>query len=311
MGKSFNENSRVKIPAIVHLTRLNYKYVSLKAAEQKIDEETNIYKESFRIALNRINGINLTDKDADSIISDLKNLLDAADLGRNFHVKFFTGVSFADKTIRMIDFDDPNNNTFEVMTEVPYRSGSDSFRPDITIFVNGLPLAFVEVKIPDNKQGIQAEHKRMSERFLQEKYKRFANITQLMIFSNNSEYDDNEIVLLEGAFYAASDYRKLFFNRFREEDSDIYNQIAPLDEVVEKAILKDTNYLSIRATNEYETNKSPLTPTNKILTSLFSRKDFYLFCVTALLMSKIRMKAESRRLKSTSCVISKCSPSSG
>ena len=250
MGKPFNENSRVKIPAIVHLTRLNYKYVSLKAAEQKIDEETNIYKESFRIALNRINGINLTDKDADSIISDLKNLLDAADLGRNFHVKFFTGVSFADKTIRMIDFDDPNNNTFEVMTEVPYRSGSDSFRPDITIFVNGLPLAFVEVKIPDNKQGIQTEHKRMSERFLQEKYKRFANITQLMIFSNNSEYDDNEIVLLEGAFYAASDYRKLFFNRFREEDSDIYNQIAPLDEVVEKAILKDTNYLSIRATNE-------------------------------------------------------------
>ncbi|MBR3745811.1 MAG: hypothetical protein IKN27_02505, partial [Selenomonadaceae bacterium] len=148
-------------------------------------------------------------------------------------------------------------------------------------------------------------------RFSQEKYKRFANITQLMIFSNNSEYDDNEIVPLEGTFYAASDYRKLFFNRFREEDSDIYNQIAPLDEVVEKAILKDTNYLSIRATNEYETNKSPLTPTNKILTSLFSRKDFYLFCVTALLMSKIRMKAESRRLKSTSCVISKCSPSSG
>ena len=274
MGKSFNENSRVKIPAIVHLTRLNYKYVSLKAAEQKIDEETNIYKESFRIALNRINGINLTDKDADSIISDLKNLLDAADLGRNFHVKFFTGVSFADKTIRMIDFDDPNNNTFEVMTEVPYRSGSDSFRPDITIFVNGLPLAFVEVKIPDNKQGIQTEHKRMSERFLQEKYKRFANITQLMIFSNNSEYDDNEIVPLEGTFYAASDYRKLFFNRFREEDSDIYNQIAPLDEVVEKAILKDTNYLSIRATNEYETNKSPLTPTNKILTSLFSPERF-------------------------------------
>lgn len=57
MGKSFNENARVKIPALLHLTRLQYKYVSLQQVEQLIDNETNIYKESFRIALNQINGI--------------------------------------------------------------------------------------------------------------------------------------------------------------------------------------------------------------------------------------------------------------
>ena len=114
----------------------------------------------------------------------------------------------------------------------------------------------------------------MSERFSQEKYRRFSNITQLMIFSNNSEYDDDEIVPLEGAFYAASDYRQLFFNRFREEDADIYNRLEPPNETVEKEILRDTNYLSIRSTPEYETNKNPLTPTNKILTSLLSRERF-------------------------------------
>ena len=46
MNKSFNENSRVKIPAIVHLTRLKYKYVSLQQVEQLIDSEINIYKKS-------------------------------------------------------------------------------------------------------------------------------------------------------------------------------------------------------------------------------------------------------------------------
>ena len=274
MSKSFDENSRVKIPAILHLTRLQYKYVSLQQVEQHIDSETNIYKESFRVALNQINGIELTDKDVGSIISDLKNLLDAEDLGMSFYEKFLKGMSFAGESIRLIDFENPENNIFEVMTEVSYRNGADSFRPDITIFVNGLPLAFVEVKVPDNKQGIQAEHRRMSERFPQEKYRRFANITQLMIFSNNSEYDDDEIVPLEGAFYAASDYRQLFFNRFREEDAKIYNQLEPLDETVEKEILRDTNYLSIRVTPEYETNKNPLSPTNKILTSLLSRERF-------------------------------------
>lgn len=274
MGKTFNENSRVKIPAILHLTRLQYRYISLQQVEQQMDSETNIYKESFRVALNQINGIELTDKDVGSIISDLKNLLDAEDLGMSFYEKFFTGIAFAGESIRLIDFENLGNNIFEVMTEVPYRNGADSFRPDITIFVNGLPLAFVEVKIPDNKQGIQAEHRRMGERFSQEKYRRFANITQLMIFSNNSEYDDNEVVSLEGAFYAASDYRKLFFNRFREEDNNIYERLAPPDETVEKEILRDTNYLSIRVTPEYETNKNPLSPTNKILTSLLSPERF-------------------------------------
>ena len=70
MSKSFNENSRVKIPAILHLTRLQYKYFSLQQVEHQIDSETNIYKESFRVALNRISGIKLTDKDIDSIIGD-------------------------------------------------------------------------------------------------------------------------------------------------------------------------------------------------------------------------------------------------
>lgn len=274
MGKTFNENSRVKLPAILHLTRLSYRYVSLKSVERQMDTETNIYRESFRVALNQINGIELTDKDVGSIISDLKNLLDAEDLGKSFYEKFFTGTAFAGESVRLIDFENPENNIFEVMTEVPYRNGSESFRPDITIFVNGLPLAFVEVKIPDNKQGIQAEHRRMSERFSQEKYRRFANITQLMIFSNNREYDDNEVVPLEGAFYSSSDYKKLFFNRFREEDNDIYGRLAPLDETVEKEILYDTSYLLIQATAEYETNKNPLSPTNKILTSLLSPERF-------------------------------------
>lgn len=39
----FNENSRVKIPSILHLTRLGYEYISLK--DTKWDEETNIFKD--------------------------------------------------------------------------------------------------------------------------------------------------------------------------------------------------------------------------------------------------------------------------
>lgn len=63
MGKTFNENSRVKIPAILHLMRLSYRYVSFKSVEKQLDIETNIYRDSFRVAINKINGTELTCKD--------------------------------------------------------------------------------------------------------------------------------------------------------------------------------------------------------------------------------------------------------
>ena len=42
---AFNENTRVKIPAILHLGRLGYKYLSLSDA--KIDGNTNIFTDFF------------------------------------------------------------------------------------------------------------------------------------------------------------------------------------------------------------------------------------------------------------------------
>lgn len=44
----FNENSRVKIPALVHLTRLGYTYVSVKdTPATDFDYKSNIYLPSL------------------------------------------------------------------------------------------------------------------------------------------------------------------------------------------------------------------------------------------------------------------------
>ena len=84
------------------------------------------------------------------------------------------------------------------------------------------------------------------------------------------EYDDNEIIPLEGAFYAASSYEKLFFSHFREEDLQLISSVPASDEEIENFILKDNNLVSIKYTPEYETNSAIDTPTNSIITSLFS-----------------------------------------
>lgn len=80
-------------------------------------------------------------------------------------------------------------------------------------------MVFVEVKKPNNDGGIIAESNRMNEkRFPNKKFRRFINITQLMIFSNNMEYDAmGGIVPIQGAFYCIASKKKAFFNYFRED----------------------------------------------------------------------------------------------
>lgn len=270
MKNPHNEDTRVKIPALVHFTRLDYDYVSLKDYKGARDEDTNIFIDTFRDAINRINGTSFSFEDINKIVRELKVLLSADDLGKSFYSVLLSGY----KGIKLIDFDISNStsNTYQIVTELTYKKDGDEFRPDITVLINGLPLSFVEVKKPNNKDGIQAEYNRINKRFSNKKFRTFINITQFMVFSNNSEYDDYEAVPLEGAFYATSSYNKLFFSHFREEDEEIFERIKAIDEKKEIKILKDTNLVSIKDTEEYKTNISHTSPTNRMITSLFSRE---------------------------------------
>lgn len=268
-----NENSRVKIPALVHLTRLGYKYIKQKDCSGAYCPKTNIFKEILRDSINRLNGTAITEADVDSLVEELAIKLNADDLGRAFYKILLNGFN----GLRLIDLENESRNSYHVVTELTYQNGEDEFRPDITLLVNGLPLAFIEVKKPNNRDGIIAEHTRMNKRFAKKVFRRFANITQIMVFSNNMEYDDNDVEPIEGAFYASSSYEKLFFNRFREEDPTIHSSVRPVDPNIEEAILIDNNLVTIKGTEEYALNIDEHTPTNRMLTSLFTHSRFNMF----------------------------------
>ena len=254
----------------MHLTRLKYDYLSLKRYNGGICSETNIFKSLFWAGINRINGCNLSEQEVDRLLEELTIKLSNDDLGRAFYKILLDGIN----GLRIIDLEDDSRNTYHIVTELTYRNGEDEFRPDITLLINGLPLAFVEVKKPNNRDGIIAEHNRINTRFSKEVFRRFVNITQLMVFSNNMEYDDSDPEPIEGAFYASSSYQKLFFNRFREEEPQLHAAIQEIDGQKEDFILSDNNLVSIKGTSEYCTNLNGLTPTNRILTSLFSHNRF-------------------------------------
>lgn len=263
----FNEDSRVKIPTILHLMRLGYEYLSLKDPKVIWDESTNIFTDIFHQSIKHINP-DLSDLEAKQCFDDVSLSLENEDLGKAFYEKL-TNKSGT----RLIDFEDFNNNTFNVVTELTYKKDDEEFRPDIILLINGLPLAFIEVKKPNNQDGILAEHKRIQTRFQNKKFRKFVNLTQLMVFSNNMEYDDSSPMPIEGAFYATASYQKPIFNYFREEQEFNLNELlSVVDDASETTVLKDNNLLSIKQSPEFAKNKSPDTPTNRICTSLFQRE---------------------------------------
>jgi type I restriction enzyme R subunit len=261
----FSEDSRVKIPCILHLVRLGYRYLSLKNTVW--DEETNIFPDLFRSAIAKINP-GIEGADNDRLLVDVKLLLDNEDLGKAFYERL------TDRSgTRLIDFTNFDNNSFHVVTELPCKNGDDEFRPDITLLINGMPLVFIEVKKPNNREGVLAEHNRIIIRSRNSRFRRFINITQLMVFSNNMEYDDGSPQPIEGAFYASPSYDAPSFNYFREEDTlNLAELLAEEDDAVENAVLCDNNLNVIKHSLEFISNKSPDAPTNRICTSLFSRE---------------------------------------
>lgn len=212
----FNEATRVQMPALVHLTRLGYKYigkVTEDMAGSLYDPDTNILINVFKEQFVKLNPEH--QGDAEQVLKSIRQELDNDDLGRSFYNRLIS-VS----PIRLVDFENPKNNRYHFTAEFTCKRDQDEFRPDITLFINGLPLVFIEVKKPNNHGGMVAESERMNhQRFPNKKFRRFINITQLMIFSNNMEYDTvGGIVPIQGAFYCTAARASASFNCFREEN---------------------------------------------------------------------------------------------
>jgi type I restriction enzyme R subunit len=262
---AFNENTRVKIPAILHLSRLGFNYLSL--SKTKWDLNTNIFTDIFIESIQRLNP-DLEVSDIKRIYENVSLALDNEDLGKAFY-----DLLTATSGTKLIDFNDFNNNSFHVVTELPCRNGDEEFRPDITILINGMPLAFIEVKKPNNQKGILDERDRINTRFKNKKFRKFINVSQVLVFSNNMEYDIESIEPIQGAFYSSTSYSSANFNCFREEETfDLESILKAENDELENYVLKDNNLSAIKYSPEFITNKDTNTPTNRILTSLFSKE---------------------------------------
>lgn len=163
-----NEMSTSQRPAIEVLKKLGYKYIS---EEENKNLRNNIltdviFKDILAKKLNEINsyeykgekykfsastiGQAIKDLNEDlvtGLISTNEKIYDLLTLGKSYQENMVDGTkrSF---DIKYIDFEHPENNDFYVTEEfsVLRMNGKDYARPDIVLFVNGIPLAVIECK---------------------------------------------------------------------------------------------------------------------------------------------------------------------
>ena len=272
MRKDFSELTRVQIPAALHLIRMGYTYLPRNGKEiVERDPDTNILVSVFKEQFLKFNNY-LTEEDFERELANIKLELDQNDLGRSF----FRRLQDQEDSV-YIDWEKPEANTFHLALEVTCKNGQDEFRPDIVVFINGLPLSYIEVKQPnairDGKTGIQSEQDRTRQRFENRKFRRFNNITQLIALSDNLPYISGQGQQKQGSYYGSNAYSKTKFNAFKEErEEDFLHSLSPLTEDQIDFVLEDMKRFALKSQPEFTTNLNPDTPCNTFLSSLYQKE---------------------------------------
>lgn len=173
---SFIEDHISQIPALQLLIKLGYKYLTPdEALEARSNRSSNVLLENIlkhqlqkmnkieykgkEFAFNEsiVNAAILTLRDLpvqDGFLAASQAFYDLVTLGKSFEQNVLGDrKSFS---FKYIDWENPDNNTYHVTEEfsVLRSERTDTYRPDIVLFVNGIPIVVIECKSPNIKEPI-------------------------------------------------------------------------------------------------------------------------------------------------------------
>ncbi len=174
---SFIEDHISQIPALQLLQNLGYTYLTPEEVlKERQDKLSNVILEdileqqllkfnkiqfkgkiypfspaSIRGAIDAIKNVPMFD----GLVTTNSKIYDLLTLGKSFEESI--GNDRKSFTINYIDWNNIENNVFHVAEEFEVnRTSSDKkYRPDVVLFVNGIPLCIIECKRPDIKEPLE------------------------------------------------------------------------------------------------------------------------------------------------------------
>ncbi|MDQ0160020.1 type I restriction endonuclease subunit R [Alkalibacillus salilacus] len=157
-AQAWNEETIVENRMIKQLQKLGYTYVHGPELDQERSSTLEIIlKGRLREALKRFNPW-LNDNNLNKVMREISHIdgTSLMDANQHFHellinhlsVKQDLGSGLKNQTVQIIDFNDIENNDFLITNQFSYTYANETIRPDIMVYVNGLPLVVIECKSP-------------------------------------------------------------------------------------------------------------------------------------------------------------------
>lgn len=155
----------VEIAATGIFQTMGYEYVAgpdLEGLNARTKMTQVILEERCKDSLRKLNP-DLEDKYIEQVYGRIstRQSADLLESNHHFHKMLVKGVSITVHTdrgeegrlVRLVDFDNPENNHWLVTNQFTVRGPHKSKTPDLLVFLNGMPIAVFELKSPANEQA--------------------------------------------------------------------------------------------------------------------------------------------------------------
>lgn len=216
----FDEASLSQIPALLELVNLGYTYLSRAQVGTMRDGPSQyILRDIAFDALRKINPPTISDK---SIRDEIFKAEQQIDMGagvfkasEEIYSLLLAGCGVSElidgrrtsPQMKFIDWRAPANNTFHVCAEYVVGAASAQRRPDIVVFVNGIPFAVIENKKPSVK--VQEAVTQMVRNQNPNETPKFFLFPQILIATNVRELK-----------YGTMQTPARFYSHWKEKDAD-------------------------------------------------------------------------------------------
>lgn len=163
--KSFISEDDIEQSLLKRLKELDWDWIECDPAVEQQDEVAKtgranssecILPEIFRTCLKKLNP-DISTETLNSIVGDFRKDYtgtDIVDTNYKFYNQIRNGINVKVRKngkedfeiVKLMDFDNPLNNTFTAVNQMWIKGRFRYRRPDVLLFVNGLPLVFIELK---------------------------------------------------------------------------------------------------------------------------------------------------------------------
>jgi type I restriction enzyme R subunit len=259
----FNEQHTVENHIIEFLhEKLGYEYIAPQDFS-KLREFENEYLITSHLleAVKKINGVN--DDEALQVVREIKKI----DTNEGFLGAFRNGVNLKDpetgkmRDYQIVDFDTIENNRFIVTNQFYFEGNSENIRPDILVFLNGIPVVDIEAKSPTAASNVNYTN-------AVGQIKRYERNAFKLFWPNCFNVATDGLETVYGATYAPAQYFLRWRDEVLEKETggelemtltallahdhllDIIRNFILFEKEKEQTVKKVARYQQLRATNK-------------------------------------------------------------